>query len=181
MGILLRFLLASTMLEPFLHADTLTLRSNAEINGSVHYIDGAFSVTARYQNDRQTKTITRTYDREEIQTLEFNNRDFNSKEPPTDISIFAGRPSATLDASATQQHKNSGATGQRDKSKSPTSSVLAADESNPSMDDVILLRNKTRLAGRLVKIENGQVVFHSGSKDKSFDAAQVATILIAPN
>jgi len=168
----------SCLLISVLRADTLTLRNNSEINGRVSYSDGAFTVAARYKAGSQT----RTFDKLEVRVLELNKRDFNPGAPPKEVSIFDERASATKDASHdTSQKKppkaNSDST-MHDHSSS-RHSVFAGDY-DPTAD-VIWLRNKTKLVGRLVKIENGQITFQSGKKDKSLQSGEVATVAIAPN
>jgi len=81
----------------------------------------------------------------------------------------------TKDADEYGKRKQRGSEGKA----APTHSVLKSND-NPS-DDVIWLRNKTRLAGRLIKIENGVLTVQTNSKDKNLDSGQVATVLIAPN
>jgi hypothetical protein len=175
-------LLTVALLAPFLQADTVTLRNNAEINGRVDYADGAFSVTARYGSG----THTTTFDRAEVRTLEFNERDFNSGAPPTDISILKGQTaSATRDASHdVTKHKDGkpqeSSAEQSGNSSPPKHSVLGPGEYNPS-DDVIWLRNKTNLACRIIRIVNGQVTFRVDSKDRSLDSRQVAIVLVSFN
>ncbi len=166
-------------MTPFVCADTLTLRNNAEINGRVRYADSAFSVAARYSTG---SSQTRTFDRKEVLTLEFNQRDLNPGPPPTDISVFAERKSDTKDAA----HPIAD-TGKSEDSPNPNGTkrargaftTLASDDHSPS-DDVIWLRNKKKLAGRLVKIESGKITVQSGKKRKSLDSGEVATVLISP-
>ncbi len=161
------------------YADTLTLRDNAEINGTVRYVDDAFLITARYAGGPEKWT----FDRREVLSVEFNKRDFNSGPPPKDISIFVGRAGATKDASREDTDSKKAERKEqpvRDGKSNSGHSVFASDTYNPT-DDVIWLRNKTRVAGRLVRIDDRQLVFQSASKDKSLESAQVVRILVAPN
>jgi hypothetical protein len=163
-------------------ADTLTLRNNAEINGSISYHDGTFTITARYGSE----TKTAKFDRADVRAIEINARYFNPGEPPKDLSIFVYHSTSTKDAST-----KAGSSGnKKDVSKRPTGdgkpvdirhSVLGTDDFNPSTDDVLWLRNKNKLTGHLVSIENGQLTFKQGKAGKQFQVGQVATILIAPN
>jgi len=180
---LLLILLLECLLAVFLHADTLTLRNNTEINGWVSYSDDAFSVVARYSSGKQN----RTYGRGEVRTLEFNQRDFNSGAPPKDISVFEGRKTATqsaahdMSAQAHQVGKNASAESSAANSHSSSvgHSVLAGDE-NPTAD-VIWLRSKQKLTGRLMEVKNGKLTFQVDKKDKNLQSGDVAGVLVAPN
>lgn len=164
-------------------ADTLTLRNNSEINGRISYHDGTFVIAARYGSETKTAKV----DRADVRAIEINARYFNPGEPPKDLSIFAYHSSSTKDAS----DQNAGSSGnKKDASKPHTEegkpvgirhSVLGTDDFNPSTDDVLWLRNKNKLTGHLVSIENGQLTFKQGKAGKQFQVGQVATILIAPN
>jgi hypothetical protein len=171
----LSLIITSFSLAPFACADTLTLRNNAEINGQVRYADGAFSITARYSAG---SPLTRTFDRKEVLTLEFNQRDFNSGPPPKDISVFIGRESATNNAAYEVSDKPETAAHPTAQGQPSGQSPLASVHS-PS-DDVIRLRNKKELSGRLVKIENGKLTLQSGKKSNSLDSGRVAAVVVAP-
>jgi hypothetical protein len=121
-----------------------------------------------------------------VRTVEINARDFNPGEPPTDISIFEERSAATRDAShpETQRKNDKGSsnTPTQAKQSGPAGhTVLNFDESNPSTTDVIWFRNKTKLTGRLVRIEDGQLTIESGRDSKKFNLGDVATVLVAPD
>lgn len=167
------------LLVAWVRADTLTLRNNAELNGQVRYQDDAFRVTARYHSGTKTKTFHRA----EVRTIEINGRDFNSGEPPTDISVFGDRSTATRDASqslSVRKKKDKSLT-EADQVKHPAHTVLTNDEPNPSTTDVIWLKDKQELTGRLVSIENGQLTFANGKTSKKFNLRSIAAILVAPD
>lgn len=88
-------LLLTAMFAVCSSADTMTLRSNAEINGSISYDGSTFTVAARYKD--ATKTLK--FDRAEVRTVEINARNFNPGEPPRDISVFDKRIAGTRWAS----------------------------------------------------------------------------------
>ncbi len=165
---------------PFGWGDTLTLRDNSEINGRTSYQDGTFSVTARFRSGAKVITI----DRAEVQTVEINSRDFNSGEPPKDVSIFYEKRVSTRDASA-QQSSLSAKRKRQAKlstgSEGATHSILEGSDFNPSTDDVLWLRNSSRMTGRLVSINNGEVRLEGVKKDSKLQLGDVVKILIAPN
>jgi len=177
--VLFGFVLSFLFLVRIGLADTLTLRNNAEINGKISYHNGTFALTARYTSE--TKTIK--LDRADVRTIEINARDFNPGEPPKDLSIFVDHSTSTKDAS---DQKNNSSKSRTVVATTPTEKpvghlVLGTDEFNPSTDDVLWLRNKNKLTGHLVSIEDGQLNFAQGKAGKQFPVGQVATILIAPN
>lgn len=169
---------------PHLRADTLTLRSNEEINGQVQYENDAFTIIAGYRaGDRKV-----TFDRREVLTVEINSRNFNPGEPPKNISILEARSTATKDASApAAEHKEPTPTAEPDAHGQPahnsTQSVRDADEFDRATTDVLWLRDKTRVLGRLVRIKNGRVTVKTNgdNKQKEMEAGGIATVLVAPN
>src|ERR1700719_4052857 len=108
--IVLILLLTATFFATCGWADTVTLRSNAEINGSVSYEGGAFSISAKYKSG----TKISKFDRAEVRTVEINARNFNPGEPPKDISIFEDRTASTRDA-ADKQKRSPAATPTKSK------------------------------------------------------------------
>ena len=158
-------------------ADTMTLRNNAEVNGRITYQNDAFTVTSRYRGGSKTFK----FDRAEVRTIEINRRDFNAGEPPKDISIFDERSSSEKNASQ-EQRKVSGSTTDAVARATPSQhQVLASGDFNPSTDDVIWLRNKTKLTGRLLSIESGHLLIKQGKKEKQVQMPEVTTVLVAPN
>jgi hypothetical protein len=171
---------ASLVVVPCLKGDTLTRSSHEEINGKVSYTSDDFSITARYSNGARTTT----FNRKEVLSIEFNDRDFNSGSPPKDISVFDGRSLTTKDASrevtaASDENKRKKSQTLQDH-KSVHHSVMASNDYNPS-DDVISLRDNTRIVGRLVKIEDGQVTLQTKSEDKKVSSKQVTSVLVSHN
>lgn len=172
-------LACSLCLIPSLRADTLTLRDNAEINGRIRYAEGTFFVMARYRGSSRTLK----FDRSEVLTLEFNDRDFNSSAPPKDLSVFSARTSGIQNASNGTNHAQKiRGKGEREGLASQKHSPLSEDEFNPSVEDVIWFRNKSKVVGRLEKIENNRITFQDEKGNpKGLDAAKISTVLIAPN
>jgi len=176
-------LLALTCFSPLGWADTLTLQNNAEINGRTSYKNGTFKVIARYRSGTKTLKL----DRADLRSLEVNARDFNPGEPPKDISIFVDHLTSTRNASddsteaSGRQKAAAKAADKQGKSTAVNHPVLGAESFNPSTDDVLWLRTKSKLTGRLVSIESGNLTFESGKEERRFQLDEVATILIAPN
>jgi hypothetical protein len=168
-------LLVGMFLVKFASADTLTLRSNAEINGEVQYDDDAFTVTSHYHSGNQTVT----FDRHEILTLEINSRVFNPGEPPTNISILDPRAAVTKDAShdTSMPRKN----GQKKPESKQSQSSMIYDNIDREITDVIWLRDKTRLIGRLTSLQKGYLTIQNGDATKRVAIDKVATVLVAPN
>lgn len=159
-------------------ADTLTRRSNAEINGLITFSGDEFTVVARYRSVSKTLFV----DRADVKTVEVNTRDFNSGEPPHDISIMREHSPVTRDASREKKRASSKGSYADSKSGRAKHSVINSENFNPSTDDVIILRSpKGSVTGRLISIENGQVTVEKGNARKSVPLQDVATILVAPN
>ncbi len=174
------FVFAVALLVPSLQADTLTLRSNVEINGRVEYEEDAFTITARYHNgDRK-----RTYDRKEVLTLEISSRDFNPGEPPKEIGVTEARSGATRDASravaASGQSGSNGATEKQSQRASARRSVLGSDDFDRATTDVVWLRDQTNAKGRLVSLKNGHLTIKGREGIREIDLQNVATVLVAP-
>jgi hypothetical protein len=163
------------LLQPSLWADTLTLRSNVEINGTVQYDNDAFTITARYAGGDQKVT----YDRREVRTLEINSRNFNSGEPPTNISMFDKRITGTEDAAHTSSNPPKEKPVQKKRSGAANPSIFAADDYDRMTTDVVLLQNKSRLVGRIALLQNGYLTIQNGSETKQLPAKQVAIVLLA--
>jgi hypothetical protein len=168
----------SLFLTSSLWADTLTLRNHSEINGHVQYADGTFSVEAKYSKGPKTWA----FDRTEVLTLEFNDRDFNTGAPPSDISVFAAHTSILHNASNGSEPEHGRETNAHNKAPNSLGHpVLSNERYNPSTEDIIWLRDKSKLAGRLVRIEANHLTIQTQGKGKKLEAGKVTTILIAPN
>ena len=161
----------------------MTLQNNSEINGRTSYSDGTFRVVARYRSGAKTIKL----DRAELRSIEVNSRDFNPGEPPKDISIFVDHSTSTRnasdDGSDASGHKRarSEMAAANDKSAAVNHPLLGDEGYNPSTDDVLWLRTKSKLTGRLVSINNGNVRFEIGKESRLLPLEEVARILIAPN
>ena len=164
-----------------MRADTITLRSNAEINGRVQYENDEFTIAARYHDGERSIT----FDRREILTVEINSRQFNAGEPPKNISVLEARSTGTRDAS----RDNTGGSGTRSDSRlekrrqhpaGKTQSTMSPDSVDRAKTDVVWLRNQTKLLGRLVSLRKGQLTIKSGQEDKNVDVQEVLTVLVAP-
>lgn len=167
-----------TFIEAPLWADTLTLRNNAEINGSVQYMNDAFTITARYTSGDQTIT----YDRREVRTLEINSRNFNSGEPPTNISMFGKRVPGTEDAGHTEPAANVPRKEKPPQKKGPGAanlSIFTTDNYDRMTMDVVLLKNKMRLVGRIASLQNGLLTIQGGNENEQISTQQVAKVLVA--
>lgn len=179
-----RTMVGALLLSAFLvssgWADTVTFRNNAELNGVVRYRNDDFTVTARYKNG----TRTNTFHRAEVRSVEINARDFNPGEPPTDISVFEDRTAATRPGSNSQSSQKTGSDSGDAASQGNQHGrrkVLDPDEPNPSTTDLIWLRDKSELFGRLVSIESGQLTVANKKGKKKLKVKDVMTILVAPD
>ena len=167
-------------LNPPLRADTLTLRSNIEINGQVQYANDAFTVTAKYNNGKKIFT----FGRKEVQSLEINSRDFNPGEPPISVSTFdprvANARDASLEAPTTDKNRDSTKekTGEKKQSGSSQSSVLGAD-TVLAANDLVWLKDKSKIVGRVTLIEKGAITIQIGNANKQIDEQKVVTVLVA--
>jgi hypothetical protein len=168
-------LLAFLFLEPSLWADTLTLRSNAEINGSVQYDNNAFTVTARYSSGDHKIT----YGRREVRTLEINSREFNPGEPPTNISMFSEHIPGTEDAAHTASSSKKEKPAGKKRLGAGNLSVFVTEDYDRMTTDVIMLQNKTKLVGRIARLQNGYLTIQNGSETKEVAAQQVVIVRLA--
>jgi hypothetical protein len=162
-------------------ADTLTFRNNAELNGSVRFADDSFTVTARYA----AGTKTTTFQRAEVRMLEINGRDFNPGEPPREVSVFKERAAATTDAAHPENRRGmerSPRPGSRPAEQSARAerSMFGSGDLNPSTTDVIWLRSKIKVEGRLVRIDDGELTVQSLRSTKKLKLIDVVTVLMAP-
>jgi hypothetical protein len=153
-----------------------------EINGAVQYDHDAFTITGRFKSG--TRTIT--YDRKEVLSIEINARDVNSGEPPINISMFDQGSGTTRNGSKeTQDVKSNNANSQvpEEKSapKSGNSSVWSAAKNDEASGDVIYLRDKTKLLGRVLLIQKGFITIQTGHATNRVEEQKVLTVLIAPN
>jgi hypothetical protein len=169
-------------LSPTLWADTLTLRSNIEINGQIQYEKEAFTVTAKYKTGKKNFT----FDRREVRSLEFNARDFNPGEPPVSVSTFDPSVATTKDASQeVSANINNGSTEEKKSGKKQTdsskTSPLASDSYELATSDVIWLRDKTKLVGRVTLIQKGYITIQIGKGNKQVEEQKAATVLVAPD
>ena len=163
------------------HADTLTLRNNAELNGQVQYESDSFTISARFH----TGTRTFTFNRKEVRSLEVNSRDYNPGAPPAQFTNLDARATGTRDAMSPSKpgdESNSIQNNSKNKRGSTTlKSPLSTDEFNSAVEDTVCLRDQTKLVGRVTRIRNGSLAIQIGSKVKRIDVLQVTTVLIAPN
>jgi hypothetical protein len=167
------------LLAPSVCADTLTLRSNAEINGQVQYDNNAFTITARYRESERTMK----FDRKEILTLEINSRDFNPGEPPMNITMFDSRNTGTKDAGHpvhASGNPNKEQTAEEKLSSKPKRSVIAPDDYDRMTTDVVLLQDKTKLIGRIARLQKGYLTIQNGSENKEVVTEKVAIVFLAP-
>src|SRR6266851_3199275 len=125
-------LLGSTILSSIAYGDTLTLRSNIEINGQVQYANDAFTLAAKYKTGKRTYT----FGRGEVKSVEINNRDFNPGEPPISVSTFDTKVASTRDASQ-ESPSTSNKTGKKRESGSSSASVFATDKDDLATNDVV--------------------------------------------
>ena len=178
--------LAFVCLAQWAWADTMVLQNNAEINGRATYRNGTFTMIARYRTGSRTIKL----DRSEVRIVEFNARTFNPGEPPRDISIFLDHSTSTRNASGDpvsdhEQAKQDSASAESSAKSGHTADVhhriLSQDDFNPSTDDVVWLRTKGKVTGRLVSIDAERVMLQQSKKGEQFELQQVATILVAPN
>lgn len=161
-------------------ADTLTLRSNAEINGKVEYEKGHFSIAARFK--KGTKNFK--FDRKDVLSVEINNLDFNSGELPSDVSIFETRMASTQNASGSSNGKSQESNKQAtaaSKGEGPKTQVLSPENYDRSLSDVVLLRDKSKLIGRMTLMQKGVLMIQIENATKQVGEDTVATLLIAPD
>lgn len=163
------------------HADTLTLRNNAELNGQVQFENGSFTIKARFRaGDR-----TITFDRKEVRSLELNSRDYNSGAPPPQLSNLDAQNTATKDASKSFPPVTSdNSTQDNSKKKNGTTTLkapLSSDEFESATQDTVCLRDQAKLVGRVMRIQKGLLAIKIGEKTKEIDVLHVTTVLVAPN
>ena len=164
------------------HADTLTLRNNAELNGQVQYESDSFTISARFH----TGTRTFTFNRKEVRSLEVNSRDYNPGAPPAQFTNLDAQATGTRDAMSSSKlgdEGNSIQNNSKNKKRGTTTlkSPLSTDEFNSAAEDTVCLRDQTKLVGRVTRIRNGFLAIQIGNKVKRIDVLQVTTVLIAPN
>lgn len=168
------------MIAGTLRGDTLTLRSNAEMNGSVEYGDDAFTITANYQNGMRKVT----FDRREILTVEINTRDFNPGKPPKQISVTEARSEATKDASRSQSGRGESSSGkpheEHQSDKSLKGSVADAEDVDRATTDVVWLHDHTKIPGRLISLKEGRLTIKCHDVIREVDVQNVSTVLVAP-
>ncbi len=167
-------------LGSIIRADTLTLRSNVEINGKVEYEKDHFSIAARFRSGTKTFVL----DRKEVLSVEVNNRDFNSGEPPSNVSMFETRTAATQNASESGSEKSEESNKKAaaaSKGEGPKAQVLSPDNYDRSVSDVVLFRDKTRLIGRMTLMRKGVLMIQIGNASKQVGEDTVATLLVAPD
>ena len=154
-------------------ADTLTLRSNTEINGRVRFEKDTFSITAEYNSGEKTFKL----DRREVKSLEINPREFNAGEPPLNVSVFDAFITKRKDASASGSPANDSApvhetpTKQDDPSNK---SIFASSTSDAGTSDIIWLKDKTKVLGRMTLIQKGYITLRIGKQDKQIDEKKTA-------
>jgi hypothetical protein len=165
--------------DPTLRADTLTLRSNIEINGQVQYANDAFTITAKYKSD--TKTFK--FGRKEVQSLEINTRDFNPGEPPISVSTFDPQVARAHDASM-DAPTGKGAVSKSDKpvqkkQNGPATSTALGANNALATDDVVWLKDKSKLVGRVTLIDKGRIEIQIGTGNKQIEEQKAVTVLVA--
>ena len=175
-------LILGYLLFPLLptHADTLTLRNNAELNGQVQYENDSFTISARFR----TGTRTITFNRKEVRSLEVNPLDSNSGAPPPQFTNLDAQTAKTKDAMATSTHHAANPTQNSSQNRNgpvTAKSPLSTDEFDSATNDTVCLRDQTRLVGRVTLIQKGSLRIQIGNKVKQIDVRQVAAVLIAPN
>lgn len=154
-------------------ADTLTLRNNGELNGRVQYDNEAFTITAKYSD----QSITLSFDRKEVMSVEFNSRESNPGKPHSDISVFEITKGNTHDASDEQKHRPM----PRNKATQAANDKVAIFEDKSShSDDVLWFKDHSRLNGRIVQLRNGILLLNQQGKSVEIKVQQIATILVAP-
>jgi hypothetical protein len=170
--------LGLTILSPVLRADTLTLRSNIEINGRVEYENDSFTITAKYKNENKKFT----FDRREVRSLEISTRDFNPGQPPLRVSTFEPRAGNTRDASREASANVQGAENTAaNKRGSQSRKSIFDPEKDFAAGDVILLRDKTKVVGRIMLIQKGYISIQTANGGKQLEEQKAATVLVAPN
>ena len=170
-------LLGFTSLSPIAYADTLTLRSNIEINGLVQYENDAFALAAKYKTGGRTYT----FDRREVKSVEINNRAYNPGEPPTSVSTFDPKVASAKDA-AQQLSAGKGHTAiKKRESGSSKVSVFVTGKDDLATSDVIWLTDKTKLVGRVLLIQNEHVTIQTRSGQKQVEEQKVVSVLVAPD
>jgi hypothetical protein len=165
-----------------IRADTVTLRNNVEINGAVEYVGDAFTITGRFKGGKKTLT----YDRRQVLSIEINVRDFNPGEPPISVSMFKEGSGIVRDgskeaangagASAAAPYPNANSKG-----KPAAESIWSSTKNDESLGDVIVLRDKTKIVGRVILIQNSYITIQNGRDSHRLQEEKVATVLIAPN
>jgi hypothetical protein len=163
-------------------ADTVTLRNNVEINGAVEYERDAFTITGRFKGGKKTLT----YDRRQVLSIEINARDVNPGEPPISVSMFKQDSGIVRDgskeaanntgANAAAQYPNANGKGQP-----AAGSIWSPTKSDGISGDVIVLRDKTKIVGRIILIQKGSITIQNGNASNRLEEERVATVLIAPN
>ena len=110
----------------------------------------------------------------------------NPGEPPISISrldqgagVVRDGSRAATDSSGT--NSNGQAANDKPAHKSTNPSIWTAEASEGAADDVIYLRNKLKLVGRVILIEKGYITIQKGNTSKRVDEQTVITVLIAPN
>lgn len=169
-------------LIPELQADTLTLRSNVEMNGEVQYDNDVFTIVARY-NAGEKKV---TFDRREVLSVEVNRRTFNPGQPPKDFSVLDARSSSMREASSdTRDHKKDSAVeklGHQPHAPGYNRSVVDDNDMDRGTTDVVWLKDKSELRGRLIALRAGHLTIkRSGdNRPKDLDEKKIRTVLVAP-
>ena len=175
--------IVASMLFPLVptHADTLTLRNNAELNGQVQYENDSFTISARFRAGNRTIA----FNRKEVRSLELNSRDYNSGAPPPQLSNLDAQTSVIKDAARPDARASTGTSPQDASTKKngaiTPKSPLSSDQIDSATQDTVCLRDQTKLVGRVKRIQKGSLVVQIGDKMKEVDALKVTTVLIAPN
>jgi len=153
-------------------ADTVLLADNSEVNGVVMFDGTNFIVTARTKRG----TITRRYGRKEVETIEFNDLDYNGEEPPSSITVLK-RDASDM---GTQQTKDEGHVVRNHKSDQRSQKSSSDQRYNQSAGpDSVKLRNERRkVSGRLVRIGSDQVEIAAGRKHLSYPRRDVAGLIV---
>lgn len=138
-------------------ADTVTFRTNNEVNGRLSYAAGRFTLIAKYGKG------TRTYyfKRADIALVEINPRFTNPGTPPDRIAILGDGLRDNID------------------SMGKTHDSSSASAWNQLHGDVIKLENGRIVKGVLIRMDESNIQCHSKKKEEVFTRAEVSSILVA--